>query len=52
MNYDFITMTDRRGYDSIVVDLQENDFRTLPQGETKPGFDKVPMWIADTQENL
>lgn len=47
MNYDFTTMTDRRGYDSIAVDLQENDFWTLPQGETKPGFDKVPMWIAD-----
>lgn len=47
MKYDFTTMADRRGHDSIAVDLQENDFWTLPKGETKPGFDKIPMWIAD-----
>lgn len=46
-HYDFTTMLDRRGRDAIAVDLQENDFWTLPQGETKPGFDKIPMWIAD-----
>lgn len=45
--YDFETMTDRRGHDAIAVDLQENDFWALPQGETKPGFDKIPLWIAD-----
>ena len=45
--YDFSTMPDRRGHDAIAVDLQENDFWKLPQGETKPGFDKIPMWIAD-----
>ena len=47
MKYDFTTMVDRRGHDSIAVDLQENDFWTLPKGETKPEFDKIPMWIAD-----
>lgn len=47
MVYDFTTMTERSGYDSIAVDLQENNFWTLPKGDTKPGFDKVPMWIAD-----
>lgn len=47
MKYDFTTMVDRRGHDSIAVDLQENDFWTLPKGETKPKFDKIPMWIAD-----
>ena len=47
VEYDFSTMPDRRGHDAIAVDLQENDFWKLPQGETKPGFDKIPMWIAD-----
>lgn len=47
MEYDFTTMTDRRGHDAIAVDLQENDFWTLPQGDTRPEFDKIPMWIAD-----
>ena len=47
MTYDFTTMPDRHGHDSIAVDLQENTFWTLPQGETKPGFDKIPLWIAD-----
>ena len=44
--YDFATMPDRRGYDAA-VELRENDFWTLPQGETRHGFDKIPMWIAD-----
>lgn len=47
MAYDFTTMPDRRGKDSIAVDLQENDFWMLPQGMTRPEFDKIPMWIAD-----
>ncbi len=45
--YDFTTMLDRRGHDAIAVDLQENNFWALPQGETKPAFDKISMWIAD-----
>lgn len=47
MKYDFTTTLDRRGHDAIAVDLQENDFWKLPQGETRPGFDKIPLWIAD-----
>ena len=47
MIYDFTTMPDRHGKDSIAVDLQENDFWTLPKGTTRPEFDKIPMWIAD-----
>ena len=47
MNFDFTTWIDRSGHDSIAVDLQENDFWKLPQGTTKPGFDKIPLWIAD-----
>ena len=45
--YDFNIMPDRHGHDSIAVDLQENDFWKLPEGKTKPGFDKIPLWIAD-----
>ncbi len=47
MKFDFTTMPDRRGMDSIAVDMNPNDFWTLPKGETKPEFDKIPMWIAD-----
>ena len=47
MQYDFTSMIERAGHDAIAVDLQENDFWKLPQGNTKPGFDKIPMWIAD-----
>lgn len=47
MDYDFTTMPDRRGKDSIAADMNKNDFWTIPKGVTKPGFDQVPMWIAD-----
>lgn len=47
MAFDFTSMIDRSGHDSIAVDLQENDFWKLPEGDTKPGFDRIPMWIAD-----
>ena len=47
MNFDFTTMLDRRGMDSIAADMNENDFWSIPKGTTKPGFDQIPMWIAD-----
>lgn len=47
MKFDFETMPDRRGKDSIAADMNENDFWPIPRGITKPGFDKIPMWIAD-----
>ncbi len=47
MNYDFTTMPDRRGWDSIAVDMVKNDLWSIPEGETQPGFDQIPMWIAD-----
>lgn len=47
MMYDFTTMPNRHGKDSIAVDLQENSFWTLPKGTTRAEFDKIPMWIAD-----
>ncbi len=47
MDHDLTTMPDRRGKDSIAADMDKNDFWTIPKGVTKPGFDQVPMWIAD-----
>lgn len=41
MKYDFTTIMDRSGRDSIAVDVP---FK-IP--ETKPGFDRIPMWVAD-----
>lgn len=42
MKYDFSTIMDRRGKDSIAVD-------TIPFSNTKirDGFDRIPMWVAD-----
>lgn len=42
MKYDFSTIMDRRGKDSIAVD-------TIPFLNTKirDGFDRIPMWVAD-----
>ena len=42
MKYDFETIMDRSGKDSIAVD-------TIPfEGATvKEGFSKIPMWVAD-----
>ena len=42
MKYDFTTIMDRAGKDSVAVDV-------IPfQGaEVKEGFSKIPMWVAD-----
>ena len=40
MKYDFTTIMDRRGMDAIAVDRP-------PQQPTVPGFDLIPMWVAD-----
>ena len=40
MKYDFTTIMDRRGMDAIAVDQP-------PQKPTVPGFDLIPMWVAD-----
>lgn len=45
--YDFTTMLDRREHDSIAADLRGCDFWTFPRCEIKPGFDPIPLWIAD-----
>ena len=40
MKYDFTTIMDRRGMDAIAVDQP-------PRAPSVPGFDLIPMWIAD-----
>ena len=40
MKYDFTTIMDRRGMDAIAVDAP-------PQKPSVPGFDLIPMWVAD-----
>ena len=45
--FDFTTMPDRRGHDALAVDLQSPDVRAMAEIETRPGFDRVPFWIAD-----
>ena len=47
MSYDFETMLDRHGWDSIAVDMVENELWGIPKGKTNPKFDQIPMWIAD-----
>ena len=42
MKYDFTTIMDRRGKDSVAVDVVP-----MPGVEVKEGFSKIPMWVAD-----
>ena len=44
MKYDFKTMPDRHGMDSVAVDAIGRGF--APAGP-KEGFDAIPMWVAD-----
>ena len=44
MQFDFDTMLERHGMDSIAVDAIGNGFG--PAGP-KDGFDAIPMWVAD-----
>lgn len=43
MKYDFTSIIDRRGRDSIAVDLMPGFGPDAP----KEGFDIIPMWVAD-----
>jgi len=47
MKYDFTSILDRRGRDSIAVDVETDIFGIAPKGVTKPEFDRIPMWVAD-----
>ncbi len=42
MKYDFTTIMDRTGKDSIAVDTIP-----IPGAEIQPGYSKIPMWVAD-----
>ena len=44
MQFDFETMLERRGMDAIAVDGIGSGFAP---GAPKPGFDAIPMWVAD-----
>lgn len=46
MKFDFESIIDRRGLDAIAIDGIGKDIKPAPQ-EPKPGFDVIPMWIAD-----
>ena len=42
MKYDFTTIMDRKGKDSIAVDVIP-----FPEAEVQEGFSRLPMWVAD-----
>lgn len=42
MTYDFTTIMDRTGKDSIAVDVIP-----VPDAQVREGFTKIPMWVAD-----
>ena len=42
MNYDFTTVLDRAGHDCLAADRIP-----FPDAAVDPGFDPIPMWIAD-----
>lgn len=46
MKYDFTSIMDRHGKDSIAVDIPEGG-GPVPGAKTKPGFEQIPMWVAD-----
>ena len=46
MTYDFETMLERHGKDSIAVDAIGRPGGMAPAGP-KEGFDAIPMWVAD-----
>lgn len=42
MKYDFTSVMDRRGKDSIAVDVIP-----FPDAKIREGFSRIPMWVAD-----
>ena len=45
MQFDFTTVLDRRGHDALAIDSIGID-PTAPAAP-RPGFDAIPMWVAD-----
>ena len=47
MKYDFVSLIDRRGRDAIAVEgIGRAQWGSAP-GAPRPGFDPIPMWVAD-----
>ena len=42
MKYDFTTLMDRHGKDSIAL-----DHIPIPDAQIRTGFSRIPMWVAD-----
>ena len=47
MTYDFTSLMDRRGKDAIAVDALTDTPTGFAPTKPKPGFDVIPMWVAD-----
>ena len=47
MSYDFTSLLDRRGQDALAVDTIGTGLFGIAPSAPKPGFDVIPMWIAD-----
>jgi len=46
MRFDFTTMLDRVGKDAMAVEML-GDAAGFAPGAPRPGFDAIPMWVAD-----
>ena len=46
MNYDFTSILDRRNMDALAIDALGRMPAMAPSAP-KPGFDAIPMWVAD-----
>ena len=47
MKYDFESILDRHGMDALAVDELRTDGSGYLPEPTVPGFDPIPMWVAD-----
>ena len=47
MKYDFTTLIERRGKDAIAYDGIGSHIWGIAPGAAMPGFDEIPMWVAD-----
>lgn len=46
-HYDFSTLYDRRGHDATAYDAVGKPRRGFEPDAPKPGFDFIPLWVAD-----
>ena len=47
MKYDFTSILNRTGLDAIAVEPETDPYGIAPKGQVRPGFDLIPMWVAD-----